>query len=155
MAKHGKCEHELERVAMYNSKLEFLKESIKYMFLANGGAITTLLLKFDVDKFIIPLYIFTFGVLYTIFIPVFMYFKTKNMLYLEPENKINNVIDIKHNKYTAIFFRFVTLVIIYIPMLIFFYGIDATFRTHQGQIPLSVPELLGEMAITVKKLLLN
>ena len=50
--------HEAERIYIYNNKVMYLRDTIKYMVYANGGAITGVLIKFDINKFYLPLAVF-------------------------------------------------------------------------------------------------
>ena len=109
---------------IYNIQFEYIKESIKYMFLANGGAITAFLIKFDTYKFRIPLLLFSFGVAYTMFIPIIMYLKSSiDYISCMKNTEIEkNIIKILLKPISMIFFT----ILIYVPVIFFIAGIIET-----------------------------
>lgn len=109
-------------MAVHASAVEYSKISIQYMFLANGGAVTTLLLRFEIKNYFIPIMLFSFGVAYSVLIPIVMYFRYKNELSNNKFRNVNNIVSI--HKSTS--YRFLMLCAMYLPMLFFIFGIMMT-----------------------------
>ena len=98
------------------------------MFIANAGAITSFLIKLDINTFKLPIFIFSIGVAYALFIPILMYFLTDISNYDPPK------IDILKKFYDFIYLtakkckKYVVIFIIYMPMIFFIFGIMTTLK---------------------------
>lgn len=109
---------------IYKIQFEYIKESIRYMFLANGGAITAFLIKFDTHKFQKPLILFSFGVAYTIIIPIIMHLKSSidYISCMENTEIEKKIIKILLKPISMILFT----ILIYMPVILFITGIIET-----------------------------
>ena len=116
-----------ERIAIYNSNTDFLRDSIKYMFYANAGAITGVLIKLDIQTYQFPIFIFAFGIAYTLIIPIFMFSHTKYMISRSFKNK-RSPFDSKQYQYFDIVIRIIIMSLVYTPILFFVYGLIVTFN---------------------------
>ncbi|WP_300881509.1 hypothetical protein [uncultured Desulfovibrio sp.] len=115
-----------ERIAIYNSNTVFLRDSIKYMFYANAGAITGVLIKLDIQTYKFPIFIFAFGIAYTLIIPIFMFSHTKYIISKSFKNK-RSPFDSKSYPYFDMAMRIIIMILVYVPILFFVYGLIATF----------------------------
>lgn len=118
-------------IALHTSSVEYSKLAIQYMFLANGGAITTILLKLSIELYFIPVMVFCIGVAYATLIPIIMYSRCKDVII----KKINNEDNVIKRYHGNLFYRLFICTLMYMPILIFFYGIILTFSIYvDGQI---------------------
>lgn len=104
-----------------NIQSEYIRDSIKYMFLANGGAITAFLIKFDTYEFRIPLILFSFGVAYSILVSIFMHIRF-NICNINLSMKIDVQLFKIVKKISIVTFG----IFIYIPVILFLFGIMET-----------------------------
>lgn len=124
-------------IAIHNSSVEYSKLAIQYMFIANGGAITTVLLKLPIEDYFIPIIFFCTGVAYATLIPIVMYFRCKEVIFKKTNEK-DNVIKKYHGN---LLYRLFICTLMYMPILIFLYGIILTlsiYRDNQLQSPIDV-----------------
>lgn len=140
--------HETERISIYNNKVMYLRDAIKYMVYANGGAITGVLIKFDINKFYLPLAVFSFGVAYSLMIPIFMYFNTKYLLQDSIQNNSSPLSYGKRHPTIDKILRFIIFLIVYFPMLCFCYGIYLAISIFLFM-PLETPTGIIEQLIKV------
>lgn len=118
-----KLKHE-EMLIYHNDKINFLRDTIKYMFYANSGAIIYVLLKFsDVLKYKVPILIFSFGVSYTILLPVLLYSKTMHIILSCINDNSSPLKWYCDHKTMGIFLRVIIILAIYIPVLAFVSGV--------------------------------
>lgn len=137
-----------ERIAVYNSNTEFLRDSIKYMFYANAGAITGVLIKLDIQTYLFPIFIFAFGIAYTLIIPIFMFSNTKYIISKSFKNKYSPF-DSKLYPYFDIFMRIIIMILVYVPILIFIYGLIVTLNIILDLQVLSPLEVLKKLLESV------
>ena len=126
---------------IHTTAVQFAEQSIKYMFYANAGAIVYVLLKFDIDTFFIPICMFSFGIVYTILGGWYMYTRSVAAVVEYFKNKINPF----RYWHVSKFFRPVCLVVMYIPALIFMYGVCCSVYLFRGDSSLLPHELLREV----------
>lgn len=102
------------------------------MFYANGGAIAWFIVKLDIKEFYISLLAFSIGASYSLMIPIFMYFKTKYVLYDSIKNMTS---PLNHENVHPIIDKFLRLVIffmVYFPMICFIVGVFNAFEIYSN-----------------------
>lgn len=143
-----------EHIAVYHSQVEFMKLAIHCMLIANGGAISTVLIKFNDSKMFYPLLIFSFGVAYTILVPIRMYIKAKDKLEVSQKKQISPFDKKIHNRLYNFIIETFTVLIIYMPVLFFIYGVFAAEEIIlNGQI-LSPLEIIRKLVILLKSMVI-
>lgn len=120
-----------EKIAVYNNKSNYIRTATKYMFFANSGAITTLLLLyFGVKEYILPIIFFSVGIAYSIAIPIFLYFTTDiESVFYQNKKIINKKIKMKRTLYYV-----VRGSLIYFPIFVFIIGLIIMFWTYISKI---------------------
>lgn len=122
IGKKSKVDYTEECKLIHSNGIIFAEQSIRYMFYSNAGAITYVLLRFNLEKFFIPLLVFSCGIAYTILISLYMYTRSTSSVIVFLTNATNPLLYWHKSR----FYRPVCLFFMYLPMVVFLYGIYCT-----------------------------
>lgn len=138
-------------MTIHANAILFSKQATQYMFLANGVAITTLLVRVDIEKYMISFIVFCFGVIYSIFISQFMYFRSIESIITYFKNNEHPLRYFHDNIYFRVFIFFIS----YIPSFLFLYGIYTVVEITSNNTPKGPFESLWILLKSIYNLVLN
>lgn len=109
-------------IAIHTNAIDFAKTSIKYMFFANAGAITSVIFKLNISDYVLPITIFGLGTIYTILSCIYMHYRCVDSIRSFLNKNKNPILF----WYKSLQYNILCCTFIYIPAVLFFAGVIFT-----------------------------